>query len=68
MNELSNEQVSLIFTILGLSKNMFFKVSTHKKFKNNIEYDEKLKQIEELEKIFGTVNNKFYYKNVMEEK
>ena len=68
MNELSNEQVSLIFTILGLSKNMFFKVSTHKKFKNNIEYDEKLKQIDELEKIFGTVNNKFYYKNVMEEK
>lgn len=68
MNELSNEQVSLIFTILGLSKNMFFKVSTHKKFKNNTEYDEKLKQIEELEKIFGTVNNKFYYKNVMEEK
>ena len=68
MKELSNEQVSLIFTILGLSKNMFFKVSTYKKFKNNREFDEKLKQIEELEKIFGTVNNKFYYKNVMEEK
>ena len=64
MEKLTNEQVQLIYTILGLSRNTFFKVLNHKKFKNNNEFDNKLKLIEELEYIFGNINNEFYYKNI----
>lgn len=67
MQELTTKQVALIMTILDTSKNTFYKVSSYKKFINNNEFKEKLKEIEELEKIFGTVNNRFYYKNITEE-
>ena len=67
MQELTPKQVALIMTILDTSKNTFYKVSAYKKFRNNNEFKEKLKEIEELEKIFGTVNNRFYYKNITEE-
>ena len=67
MKELTPKQVALIMTILDTSKNTFYKVSSYKKFINNNEFKEKLKEIEELEKIFGTVNNRFYYKNITEE-
>ena len=67
MQELTPKQVALIITILDTSKNTFYQVSGLKRFKNNNEFKEKLKDIEELEKIFGTVNNRFYYKNIIEE-
>lgn len=67
MQELTTKQVALIITILDTSKKTFYQVSGLKKFKNNNEFKEKLKEIEELEKIFGTVNNRFYYKNITEE-
>lgn len=67
MQELTAKQVALIITILDTSKSTFYKVSAYKKFRNNNEFKEKLKDIEELEKIFGTVNNRFYYKNITEE-
>ena len=64
MQELTPKQIALIQTILDTSKKTFYKVSIYKKFTNNTEFKEKLKEIEELEKIFGTVNNKFYYKDI----
>lgn len=67
MQELTTKQVALIITILDTSKKTFYQVSGLKRFKNNNEFTEKLKEIEELEKIFGTVNNRFYYKNITEE-
>lgn len=63
MEKLTNKQVALIITILGLSKETFFKCSGVKKFAKNEKFKEKLKEIEELEKIFGTANNDFYYKS-----
>ena len=67
MQEFTEKQIALIQTILDTSKKTFYKVSIYKKFTNNNEFKEKLKEIEELEKIFGTVNNKFYYKNISDE-
>lgn len=64
MQELTAKQVALIIIILDKSKSTFYKVSAYKKFRNNTEFKEKLKEIEELEKIFGNVNNRFYYKDI----
>lgn len=64
MQEFTEKQIALIQTILDTSKKTFYKVSIYKKFTNNNEFKEKLKEIEELENIFNYTNNRFYYKDI----